>query len=98
MLKMYHTLFIHESETASKEEKALAEKKFRRRFFSSPSDEIGQTGTEDDVAAKFVDGTCSIPVENTSFTSPDNVKYFRRVDCSDFPHIRGGTEAAEESL
>jgi hypothetical protein len=53
MLKMYHTLFIHESETASKEEKALAEKKFRRRFSSSPSDEIGQTGTKDDVAAKL---------------------------------------------
>jgi hypothetical protein len=76
MLKMYQTLVIHESLTASNGERALAERKLRRQFFffSNLGDEKGTTCAEDDNAAEVVDGTRSIPVGNTSSTSPDHVE------------------------
>jgi hypothetical protein len=106
LLKMYQTLFLHESSTASQEEKALAEKKLRNHFFSSLGDEAGGASGVYYNAAGVVGGISSTPSAIQSIAPSTLLEGYPHVDYSNAPHVvdsvglgdRRGCNEGEELL
>jgi flagellar basal body rod protein FlgC len=91
-LKMYQTVFVHESSTASQGEKALAEKKLRSQFFSSLGDEEGGATGEYDNAGGVVRGVGSTPSAIQPTAPPALHEGYNNA-----PHVHGSTEMADKS-
>jgi hypothetical protein len=98
LLKMYQTLFVHESSTATREEKALAEKKLRRQFFSSLGEGMRAASEEEkDVPDCNVDEVGFTTNATPCTRSADRINNFLPLDYSDVPHVHGATEADDIS-
>jgi hypothetical protein len=95
-LKMYQTLLVHESSTASQEEKALAEKKLRSQFFSSLKDEEGGATGEYDNAGGVVRGVGSTASAIQPTAPPALHERYPHVDYNNAPHVHGSTAMAEK--
>jgi hypothetical protein len=94
---MYQTLFVHESSTASQEEKALDEKKLRRQFLSSLGDEAGGASGVYDNAGGVVGGIGSTASAIQSAAPPTLLEGYPHLDYSNSPHVHGSNESVDKA-
>jgi hypothetical protein len=96
MLRRSQTLFVHESSTASKEEKDLAEKKLCGQCFCYLECEASAAVAEEDAVCDTlneVGSHKSVSPRPASISPPGE---FCCIDYSDVPYVHGATEEAEE--
>jgi hypothetical protein len=96
-MKMYQTLFVHESLTASQEEKALAERKLRSQFISSLGDEASAPSGEYENTGSVVGKINSMPSTIQTTAPHALLEGYTHVDHSNVPHVNGSTEVVENS-